>query len=88
MSATLHPDDRRAIDLLLDRSQTSIGFSEAPVDPERLRNAERLLKVLDLMPADEPPQDLVSRTLSRLGYTGERMMPVVGTGIGAEQAHA
>jgi hypothetical protein len=73
MNLTLREEDRRAIDLLLDRSAMASGKGDdngAPVyataDPslgERVARAQQLLQLLDWLPAPEPSSDLAARTL-------------------------
>ena len=73
MNLTLAKEDRRAIDLLLDRSARASGNGNsknhmvyASADPtlgQRISQAHRLLQLLDLFPAADPPADLVDRTL-------------------------
>jgi len=75
MRIRLDDEDRRAVDLLLERA-SGIGdmppleqLFRAPVAggfERRLDAAEQLLGLLDQMPAEEPPADLVSRTLQRV----------------------
>src|SRR5688572_12869104 len=81
MDVTLSNEDAFAIDLLLDRSSAAgaggnggpAAFVQAAdgVSPERVRAAEKVLRLLSLMPADEPAADLTARTLTRL----ERFQP-------------
>jgi len=75
MSKRLSTDDRHAVDLLLERpdAQNSKPLVEMvfarPVKgsfEQRLDAVEKILNVLHAMPAPEPPQDLVSRTLQRI----------------------
>jgi hypothetical protein len=86
MTLRLRDEDRRAVDLLLDRAATGSGSSPAgagngngngnrhsagftAVDGDvraRLAGVQRVLQMLDMLPAEEPPQDLLSRTLRRL----------------------
>ena len=72
MKLTLGQDDRRAVDLLLDRTASVTGNgnghsmyagAESAIG-ERIAGAQRLLRLLELMPQVEPPQDLVSRTFA------------------------
>jgi hypothetical protein len=70
MSTRLNDDDRRAVDMLLDR-QTEPGksgfvASMQPVFTDRLNSVERLLNMLEQIPAAEPPANLVARTLRRV----------------------
>lgn len=71
MNLMLGEDDRRAIDLLLDRSAVASGHGNgssvyATADPslgERVARAHQLLQMLDWLAAPEPSSDLVSRTV-------------------------
>jgi hypothetical protein len=84
MSMTLRDEDRRALDLLLDRTSAAarangnghaaaggvvFAAAQGGVSNERLHSAEKILRVLEALPAAEPPQDLVSRTLRRIEQT-------------------
>jgi len=69
MKTKLKDEDRRALDLLLDRSPTAAGRT-APVFAaadaavrERLPRVQKVLHLLDALPAEEPPKDLVARTM-------------------------
>ena len=109
MTFKLDADDRRAVDLLLDRTSAAAArngngngngnghgshgtFSEVSVDHERLASAERVLRMLDLLPASDPPDDLVERTMRRVGTTDAASLPAMqlfGQPIGgSQQAHA
>jgi hypothetical protein len=88
MTLRLRDEDRRAVDLLLDRAATGSGvhpagagngngnyahhghgasFSQVSGDVQsRLPAVQKVLQVLDMMPAEEPPQDLLGRTLRRV----------------------
>jgi hypothetical protein len=59
--ATLAPADARAVDVLLDGAAAS-GDDLA----ERTRQADKLLGLLDLLPAASPSIDLVSETMRRV----------------------
>lgn len=78
MNVTLAKEDRRAVDLLLDRGARAAGnagngngngkghavFASADASlGERVARAQRLLQLLELMPGGEPPADLTARTL-------------------------
>jgi hypothetical protein len=79
MSVNFTAEDRRAIDLLMDRRHLvaaggngmdaegmSGGFTlhETPVSQERLVPIEGVLELLSMMPVEEPPAGLVERTLA------------------------
>ena len=77
MNMTLRNADARAVDLILDRAVTAQGSGGATLfagDPgvsgEQVAAVEKVLKLLDAMPAAEPPADLLRRTLDRVdgGY--------------------
>lgn len=77
----LRDEDRLAVDLLLDRAVASSagngsgngagnghsGFT--PVNSAasaQVGRVEAVLRVLDMMPAEEPPPDLLARTVRRI----------------------
>ena len=85
MTLRLRDEDRRAVDLLLDRAATGTGvnpngagngngnghhgasFSQVSGDVQtRLPAAQKVLQMLEMLPAEEPPKDLLGRTLRRL----------------------
>jgi hypothetical protein len=66
----LSTDDRRAIDVILMNGQTN-STQAAPTAASdglaaRIDHVASFLRVLDLMPAEEPPADLTQRTLQRI----------------------
>ena len=92
MNLTLREEDRRAVDLLLDRTSRAAAAAAAgdgdggssrvvyaAADPslgERVARAQKLLAMLDLLPAADPPEDLVGRTMTQV----ERAQAPVGMG--------
>jgi len=84
MSSRLRDEDRRAVDLLLDRAASGSGAGNGngnghagrhvaaaftPVSGDvqtRLPAVQKVLQMLDMLPAEEPPQDLLNRTLRRV----------------------
>ena len=72
MARKLGDDDRRAVDLLLDRGNgtgdniTGTFVTPGGIAPKRVEAAEKILALLQLMPAAEPPADLVSKTMTRV----------------------
>lgn len=78
MNLTLREEDRRAVDLLLDRSAQAIGDGNgagrgkpvyATADPslaERLARIQQLLQLLDRLPVAEPSPDLAMRTIQAI----------------------
>jgi hypothetical protein len=71
MTPRLRDEDRLAVDLLLDRAAASsagnAGFTQVHGGAsEQVVKVQSLLRVLDLMPAEEPAADLLARTLRRV----------------------
>lgn len=99
MKPTLGQDDRRAVDLLLDRTATIAGngnghpiyaSTDQPMGA-RIAGAQRLLKLLELMPDVDPPQDLVSRTLrliDRAAAHPTSIRPPLAQPIDMQRQHA
>lgn len=73
---TLRDGDARAVDLLLDKAAAARGeggtlfAGQGDVSGEQLAAVERLLNVLNVMPAHDPASDLLSRTLDRVTSDG------------------
>lgn len=69
MTRKLTDDDRRAVDLLLDHGagDGNLARIAAPVSEARLAAAEKLFHLIGQFPAQEPPTDLVEKTLERIG---------------------
>lgn len=120
MTARLRDEDRRAVDLLLDRAASGTGIHSAgagngisngngngqahlhtgasftPVHGDvraRLPGVQKVLQVLDMLPAEEPPQDLLSRTLRRVDaemadHPSVLRAPQPPLGTGMHQPHA
>jgi hypothetical protein len=75
MNKRLSAEDRHAVDLLLERPEATQAHSlvdmvfahpvRGPFEA-RLDAAEKVLGVLDNLPAPEPSQDLISRTMQRI----------------------
>lgn len=78
---TLNSSDARTVDLMLDRAAAVRGnggmqFAAEPgVSGEKVAAVEKLLNLLDAMPAAEPPADLLERTLERVGASTGSMHP-------------
>ena len=71
MTKRLGESDRRAVDLLLDRAAADGSYvSHAQPTTEGLEGVQRVLNLLDRMPAEEPPADLMARTLARIDARG------------------
>ena len=72
----LRDEDRLAVDLLLDRAVASsagngsgnghTGFTPVNGAVAKVGQVEAVLRVLEMMPADEPPADLLARTMRRI----------------------
>ncbi len=84
MLQRLGDEDGRAVDLLLDKTanagQTSMyavpgyhGFEK------RVHSVSGLLRLLDAMPATEPPADLMVRTMQRIEQRGHHAPAAPGT---------
>lgn len=66
MPKQLKPEDRRAVDLVLDRDSVGTVAMYASVTNgmgERIERVEKIVKLLDHMEVDEPSADLTRRTL-------------------------
>ncbi len=100
MPKNLGDDDRRAIDLLLDRNQqqhfSSTGAKHAhpaqfaaPVDGDfdvRLGRVEIILNLLAAMPEPEIPANLLDKTLSYIDTAARHHNPVAARdGVQSEQ---
>jgi len=79
MNMKLREADARAVDLLLDRAASAQGNggnggmftamvapSHAGVSNDQVAAVEKVLHLLDAMPAQDPGQDLLSRTLAHI----------------------
>jgi hypothetical protein len=74
MSIRLYPEDCHAIDLLLDQGTRAAGgnlgrsitASASSIAQDRLAAVQRVLGLLELMPAPQPPPDLIKKTLARI----------------------
>ena len=75
MQQRLGDEDARAVDLLLDKTATA-GQTTMYAVPgndgfdKRVNSVAGLLRLLDAMPAAEPPPDLMRRTLQRIEQRG------------------
>jgi hypothetical protein len=77
MIMKLRKTDCQAVDLLLDGEPSSAVREGGPGYAassgrlsQRVRVVEKLLQLLDTVPVEEPPKDLVTRTLQRLNGNG------------------
>ncbi len=65
----LSDKDGRAVDLLLDRPHPSANgafVKSVDVQPQRVQTIQKILRLLNALPTEEPPPDLASRTLRRV----------------------
>ena len=74
MQLRLGDEDGRAVDLLLDKTatagQTMYAVPGNDGFDKRVNSVAGLLRLLDAMPATEPPADLTLRTLERIEQRG------------------
>jgi len=75
MKLQLSDRDRQAVDLLLDRSPSVDGNGANMPQPavaagleltDNLKNVAAVLNLLSNLPSEDPPLDLVQRTLQRI----------------------
>jgi hypothetical protein len=76
----LGDQDRHAVDLLLDRPESSDAvpgafLSPGPVEPQRMQSVEKILSLLQELPRIEPPADLARRTIRRIEQAGAAATP-------------
>ena len=71
----LNKEDAAAVDLLLDRSPAASGKAGATgavyasthgANSERVRSVEKILSLLQWMPAGDPPRNLLKNTLRHI----------------------
>jgi len=86
MTKRLGESDRHAVDLLLDRSMGATNGSgdgtgsggyvthAQPGTEPGLQSVQRVLSLLEMMPTDEPPADLMARALARIDARGAMAM--------------
>jgi len=90
MNATLHADDARALDLLLDRGPAAAAgprFVPASAGQDRVRGVEKVLSLLRWLPDTDPPHDLVFRTLSLIEQSAAGIPTRGGMHAPAEARH-
>lgn len=80
MAKRLGDDDGKAVDVVLDQHASNghpskvKAFVTTPDLAERVDRVQRLLHLLDQLPALDPPHDLVGKTLARIDQ-GAYMRP-------------
>ena len=77
MTKRLGDSDRRAVDLLLDQAVDGGGDGNGgyvvhaqPALGPGVPGVQRVLSLLDLLPEEEPPADLIARTMARIEGRG------------------
>lgn len=85
-SHRLCDEDCRAVDLLLDHgntaSQRGVSAAAERVPQRRMAAAQRVMDLIGIMPATEPPDDLLARTMQRVAQAaGKAVRP--GTAAGS-----
>jgi len=100
MIRKLTADDGRMVDMLLNGESDgganpplSQVFSNPQPDifEQRLDAVEKVLSLLDYMPASDPPANLISRTLDRIDEAGahsQRVVPDVSRPAADDRPHA
>lgn len=85
MNYKLRPNDRNAVDFVLNRggAQASGGYA-APgqVSPVHVEAVEKTLRMLERLPVNEPPKDLVMRTLARIDAAKDGSAAAQGDHLG------
>jgi len=69
MSLSLREEDRQAVDLLLDHALSAVqhgAITHVGASNKHVVAVERMLSLLDGLPAGEPPADLLQRTLEHV----------------------
>jgi hypothetical protein len=89
MIRTLSDDDSRAVDLLLDRGNSLSGekttgsfVTPGGIAPKRVEAAEKILGMLQFLPAADPPTDLLSKTMHSVD---QAIRALEGAPISADQ---
>jgi hypothetical protein len=75
MTKRLGDSDRRAVDLLLDQAVDGDGnggyvVHAQPALGPGVPGVQRVLSLLDLLPEEEQPADLIARTMARIEGRG------------------
>jgi hypothetical protein len=86
MTRKLNDEDRQAVDMVLDAIPTAgndgiVAVTAASAEP-RVQTVQQILSTLGQMPAVEPPDDLIERTLRRIEQTPHQAQipPYLGPG--------
>lgn len=78
MKVKMRDEDRRAVDVLMDRTAAvsandAVAYAAADSQLwERIRGVEHVLSLLNEMPASDPPAQLVARTLDAVHQASGR----------------
>jgi hypothetical protein len=93
MNAKLRPEDRHAVDLLMDRMASAkrngsavYAGSNTALRP-RVERLQRLLQLIELHEVSEPPRNLVARTLERIESRGHRHTRQPALDLGERTSH-
>jgi hypothetical protein len=85
MNAKLTEPDRRAVDFLLDGDSSAARETCSPLAGssfmERVHSVQRLLSLLDSMPTEEPPANLLLATLQHMPAPTQQIAPEQQPGI-------
>jgi len=89
MKLKLTSDDRSEIDLLLGEAATaakapSPGYVAA-AGAQHVEAVRRVLQLLQVLPAADPPVDLVDRTLARISQTSGQLIEAPEIGKAADR---
>jgi hypothetical protein len=77
MSRSLSDEDRRAVDLFLDQGAGATKGRVTQVVPlvsqKQMNSVLRVLALLDEMPVQEPPSNLVEKTMRKIDHVAGRV---------------
>jgi hypothetical protein len=92
MSRQLQAEDARIVDMLLDSGNFATdasvpqAFSHTPeMFNNRFVKVEKVLRLLDEMPAMDPPANLIARTFDRIDQANQHHHEMPSAGTGREQ---
>lgn len=77
-------DDAQALDLILEQGLHSSYVDGVSADPQMIKRVgvvESVLRVLNELPEEDPPHDLVARTLAYVYAGSSGAMPDASTGL-------
>jgi len=94
MPPKLNANDGTAIDLLLDQTERSrVAHNAGYVQPSdsvfhRVAPAQKLLNLLETWEVEEPPKDLIQRTLAKIDNAQPNSSSGFGTSLGDSHPNA